>query len=247
MLWRMEATAAVSCCRSDEAVSAAGGITMLGVVCARGAVCGANQPSCGDEFASIALAASPYDCQPKVTPIPMENTIRKRPRPREALPPSDGPIAPTYEPSIGSRPGRARSGWSAATSGWCAAFRKRPPSPPTSVGFRPMRSRRCATVKSRGNLGGVGVTVESIDSSTVFWLALTAHDPAARGRPNYSVSKTLSPSGSKTCGRTYLDDEEDQLSLDLSREMRPRVPSAGSSPGPFPLGSNSPAGRRFSA
>jgi len=38
---------------------------MLGVVCARGAVCGANQPSCGDEFASIALAASPYDCQAK--------------------------------------------------------------------------------------------------------------------------------------------------------------------------------------
>src|SRR4029450_3722295 len=51
---------------------------MLGVVCARGAVCGANQPSCGDEFASIALAASPYDCQAKVAPIPMENMIRKR-------------------------------------------------------------------------------------------------------------------------------------------------------------------------
>src|SRR5215475_8532172 len=174
----MEATAAVSCCRSDEAVSAAGGVTMLGVVCARGAVCGANQPSCGDEFASIALAASPYDCQTKVAPIPMENMIRKRARPREALPPSDdGPIAPTDE-SIGSRPGRARSGWSAATSGWCAAFRKRPPtlasSPSTSVGFWPMRSRKCATVKSCGNLGGVGVTAESIDSSTVFWLALTA-------------------------------------------------------------------------
>jgi len=46
----MEATAAVSCCKSDEAVSAAGGTTMLGVVCARGAVCGANQPSCGDEL-----------------------------------------------------------------------------------------------------------------------------------------------------------------------------------------------------
>src|SRR5262249_48273011 len=167
----MEATAAVICCRSDEAVSAAGGTTMLGVVCARGAVCGANQPSCGDEFASIALAASPYDCQAKVAPIPMENTIRKRARPREALPPSDGPIAPTDEPSIGSRPGGARSGWR-------AAFRKRPPtlasSPSTSVGFPPMRSRRCDTVKSRGNLGGVGVTVESIDSSTVSWLALTA-------------------------------------------------------------------------
>src|SRR5215831_15311833 len=85
----MEATAAVSCCRSDEAVSAAGGITMLGVVCAGGAVCGANQPSCGDEFASIALAASPYDCQAKVAPIPMENMIRKRARPREALRPSE--------------------------------------------------------------------------------------------------------------------------------------------------------------
>src|SRR5262249_37670141 len=86
----MEATAAVSCCRSDEALSAAGGSTMLGVVCARGAGCGANQPSCGDEFASIALAASPYDCQAKVAPIPMENMIRKRVRPREALLPSDG-------------------------------------------------------------------------------------------------------------------------------------------------------------
>src|SRR5262245_44009107 len=175
----MEATAAVICCRSDEAVSAAGGITMLGVVCARGAVCGANQPSCGDEFASIALAASPYDCQAKVAPIPMENMIRKRARRREALPPSDGPIAPTDEPAVGSRPGRARSGGSAATSGWCAACRKRPPtfasSPSTSAGFRLMRSRKCATVKSCGNLGGVGVTVESMGvPPPVFWLALTA-------------------------------------------------------------------------
>src|SRR5262252_421360 len=98
----MEASAPVICCRSDEAVSAAGG-TMLGVVCASGAVCGANQPSCGDEFASIALAASPYDCQAKVAPIPMENMIR----PRKALSPSDGPIAPTDEHAIGSTPGRA--------------------------------------------------------------------------------------------------------------------------------------------
>src|SRR5262245_31021128 len=86
----MEASAALSCCRSDEAVSAAGGTTMSGVVCARGAVCGANQPSWGDEFASIALAVSPYDCQAMVAPIPMENMIRKRARPREALLPSDG-------------------------------------------------------------------------------------------------------------------------------------------------------------
>src|SRR5215831_20649623 len=97
----MEATAAISCCRSDEAVSAAGGTTMLGVVCARGAVCGANQPSCGDEFASIALAASPYDCQAKVAPIPMENMIRNgrdrarlsrqatAPSRRQTSPPSD--------------------------------------------------------------------------------------------------------------------------------------------------------------
>src|SRR5262249_13132477 len=166
----MEATAAVSCCRSDEAVSAAGGITMLGVVGAVGAVCGANQPSCGDEFASIALAASPYDCQAKVAPIPIENMIRKRARPREALWPSDGPIAPTDEPSIGSRPGRARSGWSAATSGWCAAFRKRPPtlgsSPSTSVGLWPVRSSKCPTVNSAGSLGGGGVTVESISTPT---------------------------------------------------------------------------------
>src|SRR5215470_19247940 len=99
----MEATAAISCCRSDEAVSAAGGTTMLGVVCARGAVCGANQPSCGDEFASIALAASPYDCQAKVAPIPMENMIRKRARPREALPPSDGQTSPPSDRDLAER------------------------------------------------------------------------------------------------------------------------------------------------
>src|SRR5262245_44520272 len=215
----MEATAAVICCRSDEAVSAAGGITTLGVVCARGAVCGANQPSCGDEFASIALAASPYDCQAKVAPIPMENMIRKRARPREALRPSDGPTAPTDESSIGSRPGRARSGWSAATSGWCAAFRKRPPtlasSPSTSVGFWPMRSRKCATVKSCGNLGGVGVTVESIDSSTVFWLALTAMILWLEEGPIKAAPRPSRPPARRH-GRTYSGDEEDQLSLDLA-------------------------------
>src|SRR5215470_14629885 len=220
----MEATAAISCCRSDEAVSAAGGTTMLGVVCARGAVCGANQPSCGDEFASIALAASPYDCQAKVAPIPMENTMRKRARPREALPPSDGPIAPTDEPSIGSRPGRARSGWSAATSGWCAAFRKRPPtlasSPSTSVGW-PMRSRRCATVKSRGNLGGVGLTVESIDSSTVSWLALTAMILWLEEGPIKAAPRPSRPA-TRRHGGTCSSDEEDQLRLDLMRQVRPQ-------------------------
>src|SRR5215475_3277673 len=223
----MEATAAVSCCRSDEAVSAAGGITMLGVVGAVGAVCGANQPSCGDEFASIALAASPYDCQAKVAPIPMENMIRKRARPREALRPSDGPTAPTDEPSIGSRPGRARSGsgWSAVTSGWCAAFRKRPPtlasSPSTSVGLRPMRSRKCATVKSCGNLGGVGVTVESIDSSTVSWLALTAMILWLEEGPIKAA-----PRPSRLAARRHADlKAAHSLTADRSARFFPRCPN----------------------
>src|SRR5262249_11849623 len=96
-----------------------------------------------------------------------ENTIRKRTRPREALLPSHGRIAPKAEPALASSPGRARSGWSAVS-------RKRPPtlasSPSTSAGFWPMRSRKCATVKSFGNLGGVGVTVESIGTPPVFQL-----------------------------------------------------------------------------
>jgi hypothetical protein len=34
-----------------------------GVLCATGSACGANQPSCGNEFAIVSRAASPYDCQ----------------------------------------------------------------------------------------------------------------------------------------------------------------------------------------
>src|SRR5260370_30551042 len=51
---------------------------MSGVFCATGSACGANQPSCGYEFAIIARAASPYDCQAKVAAIPMQKVIRKR-------------------------------------------------------------------------------------------------------------------------------------------------------------------------
>src|SRR5262245_12104581 len=45
---------------------------------------GTNQPSCGDKFAIISLAALPYDCQAKVAVTPIQNMIRKRARPREA-------------------------------------------------------------------------------------------------------------------------------------------------------------------
>jgi hypothetical protein len=160
-----------------------------------------------------------------VAPIPMENMIRKRARPREALRPSDGPTAPTDEPSIGSRPGRARSGWSAVTSGWCAAFRKRPPtlasSPSTSVGLRPMRSRKCATVKSCGNLGGVGVTVESIDSSTVSWLALTAMILWLEEGPIKAA-----PRPSRLAARRHADlKAAHSLTADRSARFFPRCPN----------------------
>ena len=84
-----------------------GGATTSGVVCAGGAVCGANQPNCGHEFAIIALAASPYDCKAKVVPTPMKHAMRKRARARKALLPSDGRIGPTDEWAIASRPGGA--------------------------------------------------------------------------------------------------------------------------------------------
>ena len=86
-----------------------GGATTSGVVCARGAVCGANQPNCGHEFAIIALAASPYDCKAKVVPTPMKHAMRKRARARKAILPSDGRIGPTDEWAIASRPGGATS------------------------------------------------------------------------------------------------------------------------------------------
>ena len=45
--------------QSGESAAGAVGAITLGAVCARGAACGANQPSCGYEFAIICLAASP--------------------------------------------------------------------------------------------------------------------------------------------------------------------------------------------
>src|SRR5260370_38881410 len=50
---------------------------MPGAFCA-GKGSGANQPSCGYEFAIIARAASPYDCQAKVAATPMQKVIRRR-------------------------------------------------------------------------------------------------------------------------------------------------------------------------
>ncbi len=57
---------------------------MPGTFCAIGRGRGANQPSCGYEFAIISRAASPYDCQAKVVPTPTQKMARKRERAREA-------------------------------------------------------------------------------------------------------------------------------------------------------------------
>jgi hypothetical protein len=174
------AKSSLSCCSSGEAVACGAAAVCSGAACGTDAVSGANEASCGHEVAIIALAASPYHCQSKVAQTPIENTIRKRTRPREALLPSDGRIPSRAEPAIASSPGRA-------TSGWCAASRKRPPalasSLSTSAAFRPMRSRKCA-LKSSGNLGGVGVTVEFIGTPPLSssWFAVS-HHPVARPRP----------------------------------------------------------------
>ena len=61
-----------------------------GAIGTTGAVCGANQPSCGDEFAIMALAASPYDCQAKIVPTPTQKTIKKRASLRNTRLASDG-------------------------------------------------------------------------------------------------------------------------------------------------------------
>ena len=84
-LWRTAARPNASCCTSDEAAPAG-----AGAIGTTGAVCGANQPSCGDELAIIARAASPYACQAKVVPTPTEKTINKRASPRKARLASDG-------------------------------------------------------------------------------------------------------------------------------------------------------------
>src|SRR5262249_29071128 len=132
------AKSSLSCCSSGEAVACGAAAVCSGATCGTDAVSGANEASCGHEVAIIALAASPYNCQAKVVQTPIENTIRKRTRPREALLPSDGRIISSRS-AIESSPARARSGWIAATSGWGAALRKGPPtlvsSPPTSAGY----------------------------------------------------------------------------------------------------------------
>src|SRR5262249_22038585 len=100
------AKSSLSCCSSGEPVACGAAAVCSGATCGTDAVSGANEASCGHEVAIIALAASPYHCQAKVVPTPTENTIRKRTRPREALLPSDGRIAPKAEPAIASSPGR---------------------------------------------------------------------------------------------------------------------------------------------
>src|SRR5262249_17489380 len=109
------AKSSLRCCSSGEAVACEAAAVCSGA-CGTEAGSDANEASCGHEVAIIALAASPYYCQAKVVPTPIENTIRKRTRPREALLPSDGRISLRAEPSIASSPGRARSCWSAAAA-----------------------------------------------------------------------------------------------------------------------------------
>jgi hypothetical protein len=60
--------------------------------------------------------------------------------------------------------------------------------------------------------------VESIDSSTVFWLALTAMILWLEEGPIKAAPRPSRPRH----GRTYSGEEDDQLRLDLSREMRPQ-------------------------
>jgi hypothetical protein len=84
-LWRTAARPSASCFRSDETAPAG-----AGAIGTTGAVCGANQPSCGDEFAIMALAASPYDCQAKIVPTPTQKTIKKRASLRNTRLASDG-------------------------------------------------------------------------------------------------------------------------------------------------------------
>jgi len=60
---------------SEEGAATAVGVVMSDT-CSTGA--GASQPNCSDDFAIIALAASPYDCQPNVAAIPRQNAIKER-------------------------------------------------------------------------------------------------------------------------------------------------------------------------
>src|SRR5262249_10313735 len=62
-------------------------------------------PSCSDEPAIIARAASPYDCQAKVAETPMQNTIRKRASLRETRLPNDSRAVLEDDRVIASIPG----------------------------------------------------------------------------------------------------------------------------------------------
>src|SRR6516165_9927912 len=143
----------LSCCSSGEAVACVAAVC-AGAACRTDADSIANEISCGH----IVPCGLPYHCQTKLAPTPIENAIRKRTRSRETLLPSDGGISPRSEPAIASSPGRA-------TSGWCAASRKRRPTLPSS----PSTS---ASVKC------VGVTVEIMGTSP----PLVSHHPVAGPR-----------------------------------------------------------------
>jgi hypothetical protein len=109
-----------TCVKSSLSCCSSGGAVACGA--AARAACWTDAGSgCGQ----VALAESPYHCQAKVAPTPIENTIRKRTRPRETLLPSDGRIISSRSESATSwSPGRATSGWSGAISGWAPPLAK---------------------------------------------------------------------------------------------------------------------------
>jgi hypothetical protein len=168
------AKSSFSCCSSGEAVACEAAAVCSGAACGTDAVSGANEASCGQEVAIIALAASPYHCQANVAPTPIENTIRKRTRRRDALLRSDGRISSGAEPAIASSSGRPKSGWSAASR-----TRKRPPtlasSPSTSAAHRPRRA-------SDGQRAGSGNQSRGPQRTPGPCLSARPHNPETRSR-----------------------------------------------------------------
>src|SRR5258708_33761913 len=78
---------ALSCCGSKEGATSA---IVSGTFCATGSACGANQPSCGYEFAIMARAAAPEDCHANGEAPPVQNVSRNREKAREARLRGDG-------------------------------------------------------------------------------------------------------------------------------------------------------------
>ena len=73
IFWRTSCSAGCFSTSGEGATTAVGAITPE--ACASGA--GASQPNCSDQFATISLAALPYDCHPDVAATPRQNAITK--------------------------------------------------------------------------------------------------------------------------------------------------------------------------